>query len=241
MIKMDNKQKRDFSVPFLASIRFRIFTLVILITIITITLLEIYTLQQFEKATTIELEHEGLLLSDTLESIINPLIEAEKFTEIQAHIDQLVAAREVNDIEMNVIMIEEDNSTIVASNIADNIEAADEEEHLNLLNALNNAQPIIIIDRDDDPDDLVDVHLPSHPDYYFSSGQRFLSITTPLKVQNKQGGINLKLSLGRLDEKLNTIRWAMIIAGAIGTVIIIVIAGVLLNRHVFFPLQNVRK
>ncbi len=239
IIKKINNRKRDFSVSFLASIRFRVFALIILFTSVTITLLEVYTLRQFEKATTIELEHEGLLLSDTLEAIITPLIDEEKFTDIQGHIDRLVAAREVNDIEINVLMIKEEGSDIVASNIADNIETADEEEHINLLNALNRNQAKIIIDRDDDPDDLIDVHSPSHPDYYFSGGQRFLSITTPLQVQNKQGGINLKLSLGRLDEKLNTIRWAMIIAGVIGTIIIIVIAAVLLNRQVFFPLRNV--
>ncbi len=239
MIKMINNRKRDFSVSFLASIRFRVFALIILFTSVTITLLEVYTLRQFEKATTIELEHEGLLLSDTLEAFITPLIDEEKFTDIQGHIDRLVAAREVNDIEINILMIKEEGSDIVASNIADNIETADEEEHTNLLIALNRNQAKIIIDRDDDPDDLIDVHSPSHPDYYFSGGQRFLSITTPLQVQNKQGGINLKLSLGRLDEKLNTIRWAMIIAGVIGTIIIIVIAAVLLNRQVFFPLRIV--
>ncbi len=98
-MQMINNRKRDFSVSFLASIRFRVFALIILFTSVTITLLEVYTLRQFEKATKIELEHEGLLLSDTLEAIITPLIDEEKFTDIQGHIDRLVAAREINDIE----------------------------------------------------------------------------------------------------------------------------------------------
>ena len=240
MIKMINKRKREFSVSFLASIRFRVFALIILFTIVTITLLEVYTLHQFEKATTIELEHEGLLLSDTLESVITPLMKDEKVSEIQNHIDQLVAAREINDIEINVMMVVEEGFAIVASNIADNIEPADEDEYINLLKALKSNKAEIVIDCDDEPDDLLEVHPSSHPDYYLSGGQRFLNITTPLIVENKKGGINLKLSLARLDQKLSSIRWAMIIAGVSGTIIIIVIAGVLLNRQVFFPLQNVR-
>lgn len=240
MIKIIENRERGISVPFLASIRFRVFALIIFFIIVTIALLEVYTLKQFEKATTIELEHEGLLLSDTLESIITPLIGNGNISQVQSHIDHLVAAREINDIEINVLMVEEEGFAIVASNIADNVEPADEDEYINLIMALKSNKAMIEIDCDDDPDDLLEVYPASHPDHYFSGGQRFLNITTPLTVKDKKGGINLKLSLGRLDEKLNSIRWAMIIAGVVGTIIIIGIAGVLLNRQVFFPLQNVR-
>jgi hypothetical protein len=65
--------------------------LVILYVVSATILLEIYTLRQFERATTLTLEHEGLLLSDILEASITPFLKNRNVHGMQDVIDRIGA------------------------------------------------------------------------------------------------------------------------------------------------------
>jgi YbbR domain-containing protein len=162
--------------------------LLVVIFVLTATiLLEIYTLRQFEKVTTIAIEHEGNLLSDLLEASITPYLATRDIEGMQANLDRIAATREKNDIEMNIMLLEGDGSATVASNVPSNIEGTDPEEHEELLKSLAFNQPVVFIESPEtgeDPDEeFIDE---SHPDFYISSKKRIISITTPLTINERK-------------------------------------------------------
>jgi len=223
------------------SIRFRVLMLVVGLMIVVTSLLLRYILQQFEAATAFELEQEGILLSNALEAGIIPLAAAADIPGLQTHIDRLVATRERNDIEINIMLLEGDQSAIVASNIPDNIEETSPEEHAGLLTSLNEQRPIVFIGREEDEKEEVEEPplSPSHPDFYLSARQRFLSITAPLiKDGRRLGSINVKLSLARIDQELAAIRWTLLAAGMAGLLALVTGLALLLNLQIFNPLQH---
>src|ERR1044071_4680354 len=114
-------------IPLFHSIQIRVLILVVVLMIAVTSLLSWYTLRQFESATTLELEQEGLLLSNALEAAISPLVEAGDISGLQHHIDRLVATRERNDIEINIMLLGDQGSAIVASNNPKNIEVTSPE------------------------------------------------------------------------------------------------------------------
>lgn len=223
------------------SIRIRVLILVAALVVAATSLLSWYVLGQFEAATAFELQQAGILLSDALEASIIPAAAAGDISALQTHIDRLVATRERNDIEINIMLLEGDTSATVASNIPDNIEETDPEEHRDLLASLAHQSPVVFIGRDDDDeglgeDEKTDLS-PSNPDYYFSRGQRFLSITTPLSLSDRKlGSINLKLSLARVDQELVAIRWALQLAIIVELILLIGGLALLLNVQIFNPL-----
>ena len=68
--------KTRLSVLRLQSIQLRVLLLVLILVLAATILLTRYTLDKFEESTRIELEHEGLLLSNALEASIAPLAQA---------------------------------------------------------------------------------------------------------------------------------------------------------------------
>ena len=229
------------------SLRLRLI-LVIAVFIICITgLLQFYTLGQLEKVSRLNIEHEGLLLSDTLEASILPNLLNGDVEAIQDHINRLVENRETNDIEINILALRDAGSVIIASNVPDNIEPADEEEHVELLAALNGqkANMLIELESDDfDPDDIDDDELElgeDHPDNYFQENTRYLSVTTPL-IDNGHwlGGINVKLSLSPLDSNLEKIQLFLLLVIATATCAVILGLGYILNQQIFYPLKRLR-
>ncbi len=202
-------------------------------------LLEIYTLRQFEKVTTIAIEHEGNLLSDLLEASITPYLETRDIEGMQANLDRIAAIREKNDIEMNIMLLEGDGSATVASNVPSNIEGADPEEHEELLKSLLFNQPIVFIEEPDlgeDPDEeLIDE---SHPDFYISGKKRIISITTPLAINERQyGSINVASSLGSLDDVLEHSRSIILVAASMEVLIVMIGLGFIFNYTIFKPLR----
>lgn len=210
-------------IALLRSLRMRLVALAIVFTVATTGLLEAYTLQQFEAATTLEMQHVGILLSNALEASIAPAIEAVDIPSMQAQIDRIVAAREQDDIEINIMLLEGERSAIVASNDPDNIEETSPEEHTALLDALNSQRPVVFVEQDDESDD--------DPDETPLSEGRYLSITTPLIAnERKLGSINVKLSLFPLDKKLKAIRWTILGASAVAALLIMIGLGFLIDR-----------
>jgi signal transduction histidine kinase len=192
---------------FRQSLRLRLLVLVFLIVLGSILLMAFFAMDQFKKMSTFQLEHEALALSDMLEVAIAPSLAGEPdVAALQAHIDRVVAARELNDIEINIMLRQGYRSTIVASNIPDNVAHTDIHEHRDLLAALESEGPIIFIGRDDDSTTDT-AFTPGTPDDFILPGQRFISVTTPLIVDGqKLGSINTKLSLSEIDERIAGIR-----------------------------------
>jgi heavy metal sensor kinase len=225
------------------SVRLRVLMLVATLMVVTISLLLRYTLQQFEAATTFELEQEGILLSNALEAAIIPLAETANISGLQTHIDRLVAIRDRHDIEINIMLLEGDQSAVVASNVPDNIEETSPEEHTNLVASLNERRSVVFIEYDviDEEDDDSSEPTPAQvqPDFYPANSQRFLNITTPL-IANEHGlgSINVKLSLARLDQELTAIRWTLLAAGLVALLLVMGGLVLLLNGQIFNPLQR---
>ncbi len=224
------------------SLRLRILSLVVVFVCALAGVLANQLIDQFEASTRLGVMHEGLLLSNLIESGISKLAQRRDVPGIQDYLNRLAALRERNDIEMNVLFLRGAGSDIVASNVPDNIEAADTEEHVELLAALTRRTPHIVIETesaDAEPDDPINVG-PEHPDFYFKAGHRLVNITTPLLIDGRPlGSVNVKLSLNDLDSELEVIRRsvALSIAGAVATLIFGLV--VYLNRALFNPLFSI--
>lgn len=229
-------------VSFRGSLRTRILFIVVFFICALAFVLADHLLDQFEEATRIGVLHEGLLISNLIESSVAEMAERKDAKGIQQYLNRLVSIRERNDIEMNVIFSLGERSVIVASNVPDNIEEADEEEHRELLIATARQSPYIVIETEDsdvDADDLLQVG-PHHPDFYFSPGRRLVNITTPLMVNGRGlGSVNIKLSLSDLDRQVEAIhnRITLSIVAAITALIIVVIS--FLELALFNPLSHI--
>ena len=228
------------AVGFRHSLRFRLLALVCLFVVAATILLAFYTLRQFEQATTFEIEHEGRLMSDMLQATILPALARNDIAGVQAHVDRIGAIREKNDIEINVVLLRDGYSDIVASNVPGNIEKADPEEHANLLLALEQIGPIVSIEEpvadSAPPNEMI---TPSHPDYYIPSDRRVLTLSTPLVVDGRKlGCINVKSTLAAIDDQLDHSRRVILAAAALEVLMVLLGLGLLLNVKLFRPLLN---
>jgi len=106
----------------------------------TIPLMD-YSLDQFKKSNRVELEHEGLLLSNALEATIAPMAQAGDIAGMRESIDSLSEARQ-NAIEVNIMLLQDEGSAIVASNTPDNIGTTSSREHAALLATLGTRSAI---------------------------------------------------------------------------------------------------
>ena len=217
-------------------IRLRFAILIALLVIAGNALLAIYNVKQFESFSTIELQHEGLLLSHALETGISSSAEIRDIAALQKRIDRFSAARQ-NDIEINIVLLEGAKSRIVASNIYDNIEEASNEEHENLLKSIKNGKPVVLIcdkdDNDDDDDDQIPENLESlgKNDFDFPDDHRFLDITVPLIIDGEGlGSINAKLSLRELDNKISKFKLSIYLA-TIAEIFMVLGGLAILIRH----------
>jgi signal transduction histidine kinase len=194
----------------------------------------------------VQLRHEGLLLSNALAAAIGDLGDRNELARVQGYIDALVAVRNQNDIEINVLRLLGDGaSEIVASNDPDNVKETDEEEHQELLAALQAREATMLIDVVSDLEneqDELEASDPTHPNHYFPPGSRHLSITTPLLRDGKPlGSINVIPSLHFLDKERADLVSRCLLVLAIGG---LVLAGLLvpfLNRSLFRPLNRLAR
>lgn len=228
------------SVPARHSLRFRLLLIVSVFVVAATTLLEFLALRELERAIQFEIEHEARLMSDMLEASVIPYLLADNVTGVQAYIDRIVALREKNDIEINVMLLRGTGSEIVASNVPGNIEAADPEEHESLLRSLERDEPVVVIETpviDYDPDDEVITAV--HPDYHISQRHRIIAITTPL-IENgeKLGSLNVKSSLAAVDRNLARSRKTILVAAGVEILFVILGLGLLLNHQLFRPLNR---
>ena len=206
--------------------RLRYVILIVLLVILANTLLALYNLREFEASTTLELKHEGLLLSHALEAGLASYAEVGDVQGIQEKIDRFVAARD-NDVEINIILLEGEKSSIVASNIALNIEETSADEHEDLLLSLKHGKPVVYIgedkdlDEDDDEVSLTDADGIEPFDFH---AEKFLNIMVPLIVNGKGiGSISARLSLIPLERRKKAIGLSLLTATVIE--ILLVLAG----------------
>ncbi len=225
-----------------SSLRLRILSLVVIFVCVLAGALANHLIDQFEESTRVGVMHEGLLISNLIESGVSKLAEQRDVPGIQDYLNRLAALRERNDIEMNVLFLRGSGSYIVASNVYDNIEEADPEEHAELMAAIARRAPHIIIEKesgDVDPDDLASVG-PEHPDFYFKAGHRLVNITTPLLVNGRPlGSVNVKLSLSDLDSDLEVIRRGVGLSMALAIVVLILGLVLYLDSALFRPLISI--
>jgi putative two-component system response regulator len=225
-----------------SSLRLRILSLVVIFVCVLAGALANHLIDQFEESTRVGVMHEGLLISNLIESGVSKLAEQRDVPGIQDYLNRLAALRERNDIEMNVLFLRGSGSYIVASNVYDNIEGADPEEHAEMMAAIARRAPHIIIEKesgDVDPDDLASVG-PEHPDFYFKAGHRLVNITTPLLVNGRPlGSVNVKLSLSDLDSDLEVIRRGVGFSMALAIVVLILGLVLYLDSVLFRPLISI--
>jgi class 3 adenylate cyclase len=226
------------------SLRLRILIIAVGFTTAISAALATFITLEFKDAVEESVLHEGVLFSDSLEASITEPTRRADYRAVQDQIDRMMAIRDENDVEVNVIILDGSSSEIVASNDPLNVEATDDEEHEALVASLEFDSPVVTIDvesadidPDDDPTKRFD---PTHPDYYFRPGVRFVSITTPLlDGQRKIGSINSKYSLKFLDETLDAIFWRTGAAMAFGLLLLSIGIASLLDRQLFRPLKRV--
>lgn len=229
------------------SLQLRMIGITLVVVAGMLALLAAYMMSELKKGGEESLLHEALLFSDTLESSIIEMAAKSDIAGIQAQIDRMVAIRKKNDLEINVLMFEgreQEASLIVASNDPLNIEPTSPEEHQALLASTQQACAVTLIDHEDGhvdaDDDLTKRSDPSHPDYYFRPGVRYMSITTPLIASGRPvGSLNTKLSLQFLDDRLAAIRKHIAVAFAAGFVVLSAVVFLVLSRHLFKPLKMI--
>jgi signal transduction histidine kinase len=248
------KQSPKIKIPFWHAIWPRILGMSIMIIVSVSIFFFNYIVYQFENLSKIQLQHEALLISDALKAEFKSQVMVAGFENIQAYIDRLITTRAKNDIEINIMLLKGDKSAIVASNNPDNIGFTSEREHKDLLAALMQKNPIIVIGQDndseyEDPDDqqredegngsMADdpADDPTHPDYYLSDEHRRLSITTPLfNGDQPLGSINIMMSLRFLDEKIEKVYIAIFIAIILEVLIMLLCMTFFLNKNLLKPL-----
>lgn len=190
----------------------------------------------------VQVQHEGLILSQTVETAIGELDDSADVAAIQRFIDDFVARREKNDIEINVLMLRGDTSDIVASNARDNIEEADPEEHDAVMKAIASGQADLAVELENGPEDDEERKIasdPRHPDFFFTKGSRILGIATPLRRAGVVvGGVNIKLSLRYLDDELASLVWTGTAALGLGCLVLVFLLTPFLSRRVFRPLER---
>lgn len=237
---MMTTQKKHTGIPFYNSIRPRIIGLSAgLISGVSILFL-FFILNQFETLSIIQLEHQGILISNIIEAGIKSSAIDLNIKEIQQYIDRIVKTRTKNDMEINIIFLKETTSAIVASNNPDNIGEASAKEHAALLEALKKKESILIIDRDKGETGDHEETNPAHPDYYIPDAYRFLSITSPLADgPNRIGSINIKVSLQLLDKKIGNILMGITAAILFEVGLIILGMTYILNHQIIVPLWEI--
>lgn len=213
--------------------------------VVTLTLaLSVYTIRIFDESTQVTIQHEGILLSNAIASGIQDMADKGDIAGIQAFLDRLISIRARNDLEMNVLFLRGASSAVVASNVPDNIEATDPEEHQELMLALARKKPHVVIetetaDRDPDDDPATRVN-PDHADSYFPVGHRLVNITTPLFTSGRSiGSINIKLSLSFLDQQVDAVYRQVFVAVLAGVLALIVVLVAFLNLTMFKPLGRI--
>lgn len=228
-------------IRFGASLHLRLFLPLAATTVGALIVLTLYSLHKFEEASTFQLRHEALVLSDALEAAIAPALAGEPdVPRIQAHLDRLVATRKQNDIEINVMLLRGNRSAIVASNIPDNVDRTEFYEHRAMLAALESKEPFVFVGRDS-PDLFEPARPPSHPDYWVGPGNRFVSVTNPLFAEGRKlGAINTKLSLVEIDRHIGAIRRRVLLAVIVVPLVALLVIRWIVGRGLI-PLNRIAR
>ncbi|NIM93665.1 MAG: HAMP domain-containing protein [Anaerolineales bacterium] len=230
------------------SLRFYVILPIIVITLATTVSLAIYEAKLVEQEELSFAQDNALILANSIDAGISTMedLSPEKSQEI---IDSLTTANPATS-EFNIILLEGEGSTIIASNEPGNIEETDEEEHEALLSVLADDEPVAFIDRDDaepeeDPEEAAASESDSatSPDELqpFRQMPRFVSLTAPIHVEGKTvGAINVKLTLVSMEEHLRQLQFTYLIAAVLASLCIVLTVDFLLKRYVLNPVQRLR-
>ncbi|NIS79224.1 MAG: HAMP domain-containing protein [Anaerolineales bacterium] len=230
------------------SLRVHIILPILVITLATSITVAIYEAKLVEKTELNTAQENALLLANSIDAGISTRADLSP-QRAQAKIDSLTSANHETS-EFNIILLEGEGSTIIASNEPDNIEATDKEEHEALLAVLANDEPVVYIDRDDtDPDEDLeeDGGLPSEPATNpddlppYRLKPRYVSLIAPIHVERETvGAINVKIILVSMEEHLRQLLLSYLIAAVLCSLGVVLIVHFLLKRHVLNPVQRLR-
>jgi signal transduction histidine kinase len=230
------------------SLRVHVILPILVITLATSVSVAIYEAKLVEETELSIAQENALLLANSIDAGISTFADLSP-ERSQASIDSLTAANPETS-EFNIILLEGDGSTIIASNEPDNIEATDEEEHEALLAVLASDKPVVFIDRDDtDPDEDLeeDGGLPSEPATMsndlppYRLKPRFVSLTAPIHIEGETvGAINVKIILVSMEEHLRQLLITYLIAAVLGSLGVVLIVHFLMRRYVLNPVRRLR-
>jgi len=154
-----------------------------------------------------------------------------------------VKTRNQNDIEINIILLQDTQSVVVASNNQSNLEATEPEEHAEIINSLKSGKVHVEISQEDNEftDEQWETHGDStNPDYYFPPGYRIIDVFTPLYDGDEGiGAVNIKLSIHYLDEKLSLVYQHITTALILCMVLLASGLIIYLNTRLFNPLWKI--
>jgi signal transduction histidine kinase len=230
------------------SLRFQVILPILIITLATTVSVAIYEAKLVEESELSMAEDNALLLANSLDAGISSMEDLIPES-AQARIDDLTTANPQTS-EFNIILLEGEGSTIIASNEPDNIEETDEEEHEALLAVLVDDEPVAFIDRDDlDPDEIltdsgiekVEPGTEYDESPLYMRPPRFVSLTGPIHVDGETvGAINVKLTLVSMEEHLRQLLATYLITAVIGSLGIVLMVHFLLKRFVLNPVEQLR-
>jgi hypothetical protein len=203
--------------------------LIVLLVVLGNVVLSSYYLKQFEDSLIQTIQHQGVLLSQTLETALGPFLNRYDIKGLNERINHLAEARN-QDIEINIVRYEDHRSIIIASNIPENIEPASNDEHLKLKLAILEQKPIINIEADHglEIEDPNDTERPIQPGDFDFHALKFVDIMAPIGGHGDyKFGINIKLSLDPLEAKKTEMINRNIIAMSIEIIIILIGLSVL--------------
>jgi signal transduction histidine kinase len=228
------------------SLRFQVILPLLIVTLATTVSVAVYEAKQVEKTELSIAEENALLLANSLDAGISTMEDLSPENS-QTRIDNLTAANPQTS-EFNIILLEGEGSTIIASNEPDNIEETDEEEHEALLAVLEDDEPVAFIDRDDLDDDeiltdsgieKVEPGTVQEESPFFRLPPRFVSLTAPIHVEGETvGAINVKLTLVSMEDHLRQLLLTYLIAAVLGSLGIVLTVHFLLKRFVLNPVQR---
>ena len=231
-----------------SSLHFRVILPIIVITLATSVTVAVYEVKLVEKTELGIAQENALLLANSIDAGISTRADLDP-EKSQARIDSLTAANPETS-EFNIILLEGNGSTIIASNVPDNIEETDVEEHEALLAVLASDEPVAIIDRDDkEPEEVKEGSVISATDPgteqdnmpWYRLPPRFVSLIAPIHIDGETvGAINVKIILISMEQHLRQLQLTYLMAAVLGSLAIIFTVHFLTKRYVLGPVQRLR-
>ncbi len=198
-----------------------------------------------------EWRYQGLILADAVKAAVGPAAAAEDIESIQLYIDQLSETIR-GEIEVNVILLRDDKSDIVASNISQNIRETSHSEHEFFMAALNSRDPLVFVEGEPqfrEEGKLKDMGTPEEwvptlgeeysATFAFPVEDDFVTVMTSIGVDGQNiGAVHMVLPLYGYSDDREELLWGIWVSAVLEVLLIIGGLVLLLNRQIFGPIRS---